>query len=724
MGWTVLYIAFGIVALWLLGEVLLQYKARLRWRLLAFVGFLGVVLGVLIPSVLVIALGAAAFAVGQTYVTLSFRRGFAAGWAVRRTDTEGGRRPVTKRRRGKAERQDRRPRGLRSGADRGGLRLRRAPRRRRRLRRPGQDAYGDDDFDRDDVFTPASRPFDPTAAGATSVYEPQPLPDDTGSYGIYSDTAYTGANGQGQSRTAPGPVRHGRPGRGPELRLRHLRRVPPAAVRLRRHGRAAVRRLLRPVHRHPDLRRRLLRRRLRRAAVRATGLRAGPVRHGRLRGDPGRRGLGPAAAQHRRRAGRRTPARAAVPVPGRRATARPGQRIRRAVSVLTVPRSSPASAPAGPRPGRPSRPHCEPRNPGPSTISPATSAPDMPACGSPPPGCDQPPTVNRPGSRGGVGRVQQAAPPAAASAGAGTAPPTAPVSRRDVGRRAHLAPQDAAPRSPGTARLGDGAATRSARALGPPPTPVRGRTALSVTASCAAVRAQRGRRRAAAPSPSAAPARTGVAPKRRSNSAARSGACTTVRCAAPCGRRAAQRQQHGEPARPGAAAAARPRPPPRRTPGSPASRTGSTPATTWSASATVPPASSTPAAAAVLLHDPRHLGAEDELHPAGQTPLVHRAGQLPQPAAHVPACRRRAPCTAARPRSPERAGDRGRTPGRGPPAARPAGGRAAPSAPTSARVAACRVRSSRLCAAPPDTARARPAPASRPTAAPPAAAAG
>ena len=79
MGWTVLYIAFGIVALWLLGEVLLQYKARLRWRLLAFAGFLGVVIGVLIPSVVVIGLGAAAFAVGQTYVTLSFRSGFAAG---------------------------------------------------------------------------------------------------------------------------------------------------------------------------------------------------------------------------------------------------------------------------------------------------------------------------------------------------------------------------------------------------------------------------------------------------------------------------------------------------------------------------------------------------------------------------------------------------------------------------------------------------------------------
>ncbi|MFY1676518.1 hypothetical protein [Streptomyces sp. WMMC905] len=82
MGWTVLYIAFGVVALWLLGEVLLQYKARLRWRLLAFGGFVGVVLGVLMPSVVVIGLGAAAFAVGQTYVTLSFRQGFVAGWSV------------------------------------------------------------------------------------------------------------------------------------------------------------------------------------------------------------------------------------------------------------------------------------------------------------------------------------------------------------------------------------------------------------------------------------------------------------------------------------------------------------------------------------------------------------------------------------------------------------------------------------------------------------------
>ncbi|MFE0764898.1 hypothetical protein [Streptomyces smyrnaeus] len=82
MGWTVLYIAFGVVALWLLGEVLLQYKARLRWRALAFTGFLGVVVGTVLPSILVIGVGIAAFAVGQTFVTLSVRSGFTAGWSL------------------------------------------------------------------------------------------------------------------------------------------------------------------------------------------------------------------------------------------------------------------------------------------------------------------------------------------------------------------------------------------------------------------------------------------------------------------------------------------------------------------------------------------------------------------------------------------------------------------------------------------------------------------
>jgi hypothetical protein len=177
MGWAVLYIAFGIVALWLLGEVLLQYKARLRWRLLAFVGFLGVVVGVLIPSVVVIGLGAAAFAVGQTYVTLSFRSGFAAGWAMNAPALGG-----SKRRRGERGRQE--PTLEVSGLEAEGAHDDEAGAYRRDA------AYGqDDDYDRDDVFTP-SRPVHPTAAETTAVYEPQPVPDDTGSYGVYGDTGY------------------------------------------------------------------------------------------------------------------------------------------------------------------------------------------------------------------------------------------------------------------------------------------------------------------------------------------------------------------------------------------------------------------------------------------------------------------------------------------------------------------------------------------------------
>ncbi|WP_405581150.1 hypothetical protein [Streptomyces sp. NBC_01092] len=182
MGWTVLYIAFGIVALWLLGEVLLQYKARLRWRLLAFVGFLGVVVGVLIPSVIVIGLGAAAFAIGQTYVTLSFRRGFSAGWAVSAPALG----PLAnKRRRDEPEHQEPTLEVSDLEASEGGF-------------AGNEGAYGQggagygDDYDRDDVFTPTRG--QPTAAHASAVYEPQPLPDDTGSYGIYNDPAYAAAD--------------------------------------------------------------------------------------------------------------------------------------------------------------------------------------------------------------------------------------------------------------------------------------------------------------------------------------------------------------------------------------------------------------------------------------------------------------------------------------------------------------------------------------------------
>ncbi|MEE1755085.1 hypothetical protein [Streptomyces sp. SP18CS02] len=159
MGWTVLYIAFGVVALWLLGEVLLQYKARLRWRLLAFTGFLGVVVGVLLPSVLVIAGGAIAFAIGQTYVTMSFRKGFSTGWAI------GGSPGASRRRKA-------------ASAPVGGPTL-----------EVGGLAYEP---------VPQEEPVE-----TTSVYEPQPLPDETGQYGIYSEAAYEAGRASQQEPAAP-----------------------------------------------------------------------------------------------------------------------------------------------------------------------------------------------------------------------------------------------------------------------------------------------------------------------------------------------------------------------------------------------------------------------------------------------------------------------------------------------------------------------------------------
>ncbi|MCZ7460862.1 hypothetical protein [Streptomyces sp. WMMC940] len=171
MGWTVLYIAFGIVALWLLGEVLLQYKARLRWRLVAFVGFLGVVVGVLMPNVIVIGVGAAAFAVGQTYVTLSFRRGFSTGWAL-------GGSPGSSRRRRSGAPVDRDPVLEVTGID-------------------YEDSYDASGRPRQSGPDPDESPSEET----TSVYEPQPLPDDTGQYGVYSDATHTANHAQAGEET-------------------------------------------------------------------------------------------------------------------------------------------------------------------------------------------------------------------------------------------------------------------------------------------------------------------------------------------------------------------------------------------------------------------------------------------------------------------------------------------------------------------------------------------
>ncbi|MFJ8662912.1 hypothetical protein [Streptomyces sp. NPDC093795] len=165
MGWTVLYIAFGVVALWLLGEVLLQYKARLRWRVLAFCGFLGVVAGVLLSLVAVIIAGAVAFAVGQTYVTLSFRRGFSTGWAI------GGSPGASRRRR--------------SGA----------PAQAGPTLEVTELSYGGEDTS---YAVPEGAGEQQPAAETTAVYEPLPMPDDTGQYGVYGtgqDTAHSHATG-------------------------------------------------------------------------------------------------------------------------------------------------------------------------------------------------------------------------------------------------------------------------------------------------------------------------------------------------------------------------------------------------------------------------------------------------------------------------------------------------------------------------------------------------
>ncbi|MEU9606704.1 hypothetical protein [Streptomyces sp. NPDC048057] len=200
MGLTVLYIAFGIVALWLLGEVLLQYKARLRWRILAFGGFLTVVLGMLVASRVVIALGAVTFAVGQTYVTLSFRRGFSTGWAL------GGRPGASRRRKAGAKDAPPLPADDAEPPFDGG-----APDGRR----------PDDDFAHDGtavIPAVAGQGPDVSAAETTAVfaegvpgdpsgvYEPQPMPDDTGQYGVYDDPSFAPAGAGAPQEYADGPA--------------------------------------------------------------------------------------------------------------------------------------------------------------------------------------------------------------------------------------------------------------------------------------------------------------------------------------------------------------------------------------------------------------------------------------------------------------------------------------------------------------------------------------
>ncbi|MEV8093564.1 hypothetical protein [Kitasatospora sp. NPDC085879] len=86
IGYLLLYAALSVVALWLIAELLLQNRAPVVWRGVALAGFLTVVGGMRLQSVLVIGAGAAAFAVGQFFVTTSVKRGFVAGWSLRGPD--------------------------------------------------------------------------------------------------------------------------------------------------------------------------------------------------------------------------------------------------------------------------------------------------------------------------------------------------------------------------------------------------------------------------------------------------------------------------------------------------------------------------------------------------------------------------------------------------------------------------------------------------------------
>ncbi|MGE7433345.1 hypothetical protein [Kitasatospora sp. NPDC001175] len=86
IGYLVLYVALALVALWLLAELLLQSRAPLHWRALALVGFLGVVAGMRLGSVVVIGAGAAAFALGQVFVTRAVKQGSVSAWSLRGKD--------------------------------------------------------------------------------------------------------------------------------------------------------------------------------------------------------------------------------------------------------------------------------------------------------------------------------------------------------------------------------------------------------------------------------------------------------------------------------------------------------------------------------------------------------------------------------------------------------------------------------------------------------------
>ncbi|MFF4648990.1 hypothetical protein [Streptomyces sp. NPDC001380] len=188
VGYLLLYAAFAVVALWLVGELLLQYKAPLAWRAAALAGFLGVVGGMRMASVAVIGLGAAAFAVGQTFVTLSVKRGYEAGWSLHRPDGSLpgplGRLPFLSAAPGPAGEPWEEPVG-----------------------EVGPVEFGSAGFDHDGGDHDGGDHGGPQAPAGQQVYEMQPLhDDDSDGYGVYTGAgagvgadpgAAAGADGQG-----------------------------------------------------------------------------------------------------------------------------------------------------------------------------------------------------------------------------------------------------------------------------------------------------------------------------------------------------------------------------------------------------------------------------------------------------------------------------------------------------------------------------------------------
>jgi hypothetical protein len=91
LGQVALYILFALVGVWLLTEALWQHGAPFRYRLLALLGFFGVVAGVVVKSPIPSGIGLFLFAVGQFLTTRNLRGGYQNGWVMGRKHSRGRR---------------------------------------------------------------------------------------------------------------------------------------------------------------------------------------------------------------------------------------------------------------------------------------------------------------------------------------------------------------------------------------------------------------------------------------------------------------------------------------------------------------------------------------------------------------------------------------------------------------------------------------------------------